>query len=32
MTEALSNKKEELIEEKKLADSKNEELKTNLKA
>jgi len=28
MTETLNNKREELIEEKKLADSKNEELKT----
>ena len=32
MTEQLNNKREELIEEKKLADSKNEELKTQLKA
>ena len=30
MTEALNNKREELLEEKKLADSKNEELKTLL--
>ncbi len=32
MTEQLNNKREELIEEKKLADGKNEELKTQLKA
>jgi len=32
MTEQLNYKRDELIEEKKLADSKNDELKTTLKA
>ena len=32
MTEQLNYKRDELLEEKKLADGKNEELKTQLKA
>ena len=32
MTESLNHKRDELLEEKKLADNKNEEIKTQLKA